>query len=30
VGHGVETDGQIYCCVHCARTAGKTQLKDRA
>ncbi len=29
VGHGVEADGQIYCCVHCARTAGKTQLKDR-
>jgi hypothetical protein len=26
----VEADGQIYCCVHCARTAGKTQLKDRA
>jgi hypothetical protein len=25
----VEADGQIYCCVHCARTAGKTQLKDR-
>jgi len=30
VGHGVEADGQIFCCVHCARTAGKTQLKDRA
>ena len=29
VGHGVEADGQIYCCVHCARTAGKTTLKDR-
>ena len=29
VGHGVEADGQIFCCVHCARTAGKTQLKDR-
>ena len=26
-GHGVEADGQIYCFVHCARTAGKTQLK---
>jgi hypothetical protein len=25
----VEADGQIFCCVHCARTAGKTQLKDR-
>ena len=30
VGHGVEADGQIFCCVHCARTAGKTQLKDRS
>src|SRR6266446_6741705 len=29
VGHGVEASGQIFCCVHCARTAGKTQLKDR-
>ena len=29
VGHGVEADGQIFCCVHCARMAGKTQLKDR-
>src|SRR5579884_1296926 len=30
VGHGVEADGQIFCCVHCARLSGKTQLKDRA
>lgn len=29
VGHGVEVDGQIFCCVHCARTSGATQLKDR-
>ena len=29
VGHGVEADAKIFCCVHCARTAGKTQLKDR-
>src|SRR5947199_4230072 len=29
VGHGVEADEQIFCCVHCARTSGKTQLKDR-
>jgi hypothetical protein len=26
----VEADGNIFCCVHCARTAGATQLKDRA
>src|SRR4030095_15775020 len=29
VGHGVEGNGQIFFCVHCARTAGKTQLKER-
>jgi len=28
-GTVVEADGQIFCCVHCARAAGKTQLKDR-
>jgi nitrite reductase/ring-hydroxylating ferredoxin subunit len=30
VGHGVEADGKIFCCVHCARASGATQLKDRA
>ena len=30
VGHGVEEKGRIYCCVHCARQSGKTELKDRA
>jgi hypothetical protein len=30
IGHGVEADGQIFCCVHCARASGTTQLKDRA
>ncbi len=30
MGHGVEADGQIFCCVHCARASGTTQLKDRA
>jgi hypothetical protein len=29
VGHGVEADGKIFCCVHCARVSGTTQLKDR-
>jgi hypothetical protein len=28
VGHGEKADGKIFC-VHCAGTAGKTQLKDR-
>jgi hypothetical protein len=22
VGHGIEADGRIYCCAHCARHAG--------
>jgi hypothetical protein len=30
MGHGVEADGKIFCCVHCARVSGTTQLKDRA
>jgi nitrite reductase/ring-hydroxylating ferredoxin subunit len=30
IGHGVEQDGQIFCCVHCARAGGRTELKDRA
>lgn len=30
VGHGVEVDGQFYCCAHCAReTAGTTEVRDR-
>jgi hypothetical protein len=30
VGHGVEADGQIYCCAHCATEMGKRGLRDRA
>jgi hypothetical protein len=30
VGHGVEADGQIFCCVHCATEMGKRGLRDRA
>jgi nitrite reductase/ring-hydroxylating ferredoxin subunit len=30
VGHGAEAEGKIFCCVHCARESGATQLKDRA
>lgn len=30
VGHGVEADGMIFCCVHCAEHSGVTSLKDRA
>src|SRR5918995_1539456 len=30
IGHGVEADGSIYCCAHCASMAGATQVQDRA
>jgi hypothetical protein len=30
LGHGLEAGGATYCCAHCARTAGYTQLQDRA
>ena len=30
VGHGVEEDGIIYCCAHCARLEGKDGVQDRA
>jgi hypothetical protein len=30
LGHGVEQQGQIFCCAHCAREHGATGLKDRA
>lgn len=30
IGHGVEEGDSIYCCVHCAKHAGSTALKDRA
>jgi hypothetical protein len=30
LGHGVEADGTIYCCAHCAKASGVEGLKDRA
>ncbi len=30
VGHGLEADGKMYCCAHCARHSGEHDLKDRA
>jgi hypothetical protein len=30
VGHGVEKDDVIYCCVHCAKAEGVQELRDRA
>lgn len=29
IGHGVESDGEIYCCAHCAKHVGVSGLKDR-
>jgi hypothetical protein len=29
IGHGVESDGQMYCCVNCASLQGVRGLKDR-
>lgn len=30
VGHGMEANGQFFCCAHCANHSGKTQMRDRA
>ncbi len=30
IGHGVEKNGDIYCCAHCAGEEGATELRDRA
>ncbi|MEU4311072.1 hypothetical protein [Nocardia sp. NPDC024068] len=30
LGHGVEADGQVFCCAHCADRAGYASLVDRA
>jgi len=29
IGHGVESDGRIFCGAHCARTTGNVDLTDR-
>lgn len=29
VGHGLEQDGKMFCCNHCARHEGMTELRDR-
>ena len=29
IGHGVETDGRIFCCAHCAEQEGVSGLQDR-
>jgi hypothetical protein len=30
IGHGVEADGHMFCCAHCAQRVGITALADRA
>lgn len=30
VGHGVEAQGTIYCCAHCARESGAGGVQDRS
>ncbi len=30
IGHGVEANGTMFCCAHCAEHEGVSELKDRA
>jgi hypothetical protein len=30
IGHGVEANGAIFCCAHCAKQKGVQALQDRA
>lgn len=30
IGHGVESDGNFFCCVHCAKKEGIDELRDHA
>ena len=30
IGHGTESDGKVFCCAHCAHTAGIGEISDRA
>lgn len=30
IGHGVEDNGDMYCCANCARQKGVKELRDRA
>ncbi len=29
IGHGLEADGRVYCCDHCAEADGVMGLRDR-
>lgn len=30
IGHGIQSDGNIYCCAHCAREGGVTDVADNS
>jgi hypothetical protein len=30
IGHGVEADGRMFCCAHCAHHMGAGAIQDRA
>ena len=30
IGHGMESDGSMFCCANCARQTGVKEVKDRA
>lgn len=30
IGHGVEAEGVVFCCAHCAGREGEARLQDRA
>jgi hypothetical protein len=30
IGHGLEKEGSIFCCDHCAESSGVRELRDRA
>jgi hypothetical protein len=28
IGHGIEANGKVYCCAHCAHHAGAQKVRD--
>ena len=30
IGHGMEANGAMFCCAHCARNGGVEEVQDRA
>jgi hypothetical protein len=30
VGHGMEKQGRMFCCAHCASSSGAREMQDRA